>query len=155
MSNTDDDAIDFSAYDAVFKEASKDGLTGKHNFMVVGSPVHGAWNDGRARIDVNGVLTDVGSMKFSFSVSALDTPQAIKDEPDTKIKRSKVLNAQHWAALAKIGLRPDKLKDGDEFQVDLYREKPKPGYDTGFLRLRTIVGPVGGGKSKDDADTPF
>lgn len=152
MSDTD---FDFSGYEQLFKEADKDNLVGKHNFMVTGTPILGAWDDGRDRYDINGVLTDVGSMKFSFSVSALDTPQQIRDEIDPKIKRSKILNATHWAALAKLGLRPDKLKDGDEFRVDLYREKPKAGYDKGFLRLRQIVGPVGAAESGKDDHIPF
>lgn len=152
---SDTDAIDFSAYEQIFKDADKDGLIGKHNFMVT-STVEGAWDDGRARYDINGVLTDVGNMKFAFSVSALDTPKQIKDEADQKIKRSKVLNATHWMSLAKLGLRADKLKEGDEFQVDLYRDKPKAGYDKGFLRLRKIVGAVGEtGAAKSDDDIPF
>lgn len=149
-----DDNIDFSGYEQLFKDADKDNLVGKHNFMVT-AVLASAWDDGRERFDISGHLNDVGGMRFSFSISALDTPTQIRDEADAKIKKSKTLNALHWASLSKLGLRPDKLKQGDEFQVDLYREKPKAGYDVGFLRLRKIVGPVRTPMNVKDDAIPF
>lgn len=147
------DEIDFSGYDQLFKDADKDNLVGKHTFMVTGTPVEGAWDDGRAYYDINGVLTDVGNMNFSFRLGELDSPKAIADEVNPRVKRSKTLNAQHWKALALAGYSVRKLKDGDEFGVELYREQPKMGRDKGFLRLRKITG-LANSQPKNDDDIP-
>jgi len=152
------DDIDFSAYEKVFKDADRDNLVGRHNFMVTGSVIEDAWPDGRGRYKIPGALVTASNWKIELTLSALDSPQEIADTLDAKIKKSKVLNAQNWMALAKIGLKVNELKQGDTFAVETYRDKPREGYDTGFVRVRRVIGaPIDPeqAKPKGDKDVPF
>lgn len=151
--------VDFSTYDELFKEANRDNLIGKHNFMVVKTTVD-AWQDGRTRYKIAGQLTTANNFNIEVTLSQLDTPQEIKDEVQPKVKKGKVMNALNWSVLAKLGKTPETLAQGDEFQIETYRDKPQQGYDTGFVRVRRIVGPAvtseaGRAGSGNDSDVPF
>lgn len=146
--------FDDSSYDSLIADMDRDRAVGKHNFMV-SSVNESSWNDGRPRFDISGTLTSNGNMKFQFSLNPPDHPDTIKTEANPGRQRGMLLNIKSWKALKKLGFAsPLDLNEGDEFEVDIYREKPKAGRDIGFLRLSHIVGPKVDKESSADANMP-
>lgn len=150
------DTEDFSEYSGLIREANKDFLIGKHNFRVTSKEDDGAWDDGKKRYKVWGVLTTANNfrtvLKLSEKAPKADIDALQKGSPEWK---GKVLNVSNLAKLSEMGITLSSIKEDDEFQVETSRGKAGAGYDRGLLEAKRVLGPVNKAQSGKDDDIPF
>jgi len=139
-------ATDWKDYD--FNDLDRDTKVGKHDFEVT-EVVLGAWPDGRERYTIRGVLTTAGMAKTDLTLSPPDPAEAIKSEPDEKRRMAMLINARNVKRLEEAGFTLDGIKEGDALHVRTGRDKPREGYDVGFVRVREVLGKA---KNAEGAD---
>jgi hypothetical protein len=145
-------ATDWKDYD--FNDLDRDTKVGKHDFEVT-EVVLGAWPDGRERYTFRGVLTTAGMAKTDLTLSPPDAAEVIKSEPDEKRRMAMLINARNVKRLEDAGFTLETLKEGDALHVRTARDKPREGYDVGFVRVREVLGKAKNAEAADKSMPGF
>jgi hypothetical protein len=145
-------ATDWKDYD--FNDLDRDTKVGKHDFEVT-EVILGAWPDGRERYTFRGVLTTAGMAKTDLTLSPPDSAEAIKSEPEEKRRMAMLINARNVKRLEEAGFTLDGIKEGDALYVRTGRDKPRDGYDVGFVRVREVLGKARNAEGADKSMPGF
>ena len=136
-----------------FNDLDRDTKVGKHDFEVT-EVVLGAWPDGRERYTIRGVLTTAGMSKTDLTLSPPESAATIKEEPDEKRRMGMLINARNVKRLEEAGFTLEGIKEGDTIHVRTGRDKPREGYDIGFVRVREVLGKAKASDAKTDKSIP-
>lgn len=126
---------DFSQYDQFLKDAERDDRLGRQT-MAVTQVTPGSWPSGEAYTQVDGVLTTAGNAMVNFRLSGLPSAEKMAAASgDSKMKRALAQTINMHKALAKLGKKAEALRPGDEFGVEIVKNKE------GYIRVAMIMGP--------------
>jgi hypothetical protein len=137
-----------------FGDLDRDTKVGKHDFEVT-EIVLGAWPDGRERYTFRGVLTTAGMAKTDLTLSPPESAAVIKEEPDEKRRMAMLINARNVKRLEDAGFTLEGIKEGDTMHVRTARDKPREGYDVGFVRVREVLGKAKNSEAADKSIPGF
>jgi len=148
--------------DEAQKWADVDDRLGDHD-VIITEVTAGAWDDGRARINLRGELLTCNHFKFSATISQPSDAgdlAAAKSEGKKMHARAMAMNNNIISQLKEhYEVVPDQIKEGDKFRIKTGKQMDKKDEERKkyFIRLiaflpKEAIGKDGGGATDD---TPF